>query len=469
MKTDTKKGKKLSPVNVCSLALGCIIGWGAFVMPGSVFLPKAGPIGASIAVCLASLVMIIIAVNYSYMMNKYPVAGGECIYAQEMFGRKNAYLCGWFLGLSYLCIVPLNATALNLLVRGFFGERFQKGYLYHFANDDIYIGEIILCEVVVMVFAVITIVGVKISGIIQTILCFAIVAGILFILLAAGFSHSITAERLMPVFINENNKTFGIISVFAVMPWAFVGFDTIPQTTEEIGFSIKKTRALMVIAILFGAFVYIALTVVTAAVIPEGYASWNEYISNVKNLTGILSLPTFHAAYELLGDFGLAVIVIAVLGAVLSGVLGFYMAASRLLLALSKERFIPRIFCKIHPRFKTPVYAILFVCIISMAAPFLGRTALGWIVDMSSLGAAIGYGYTSAAALKLSLREKNKKILFTGISGMFFSLIFIVLLMIPVKSIGCSLSKQAYICLMIWGIIGLVFFMTKKENDQYGN
>ena len=43
MEQNVQLEKKLSPVNVWSLALGCIIGWGAFVMPGNTFLMNAGP------------------------------------------------------------------------------------------------------------------------------------------------------------------------------------------------------------------------------------------------------------------------------------------------------------------------------------------------------------------------------------------------------------------------------------------
>ena len=43
--SETKLQKKLSPLNVWALALGSIIGWGAFVMPGNTFLPNAGPAG----------------------------------------------------------------------------------------------------------------------------------------------------------------------------------------------------------------------------------------------------------------------------------------------------------------------------------------------------------------------------------------------------------------------------------------
>ncbi len=84
-----------------------------------------------------------------------------------------------------------------------------------------------------------------------------------------------------------------------VAPWAFVGFDTIPQAAEEFEFSTKKTKTLMILSILFGAGVYVVLNTVTAAVVPEGYASWVEYIDDLPNLSGLVSLPTFHAGYQL--------------------------------------------------------------------------------------------------------------------------------------------------------------------------
>ena len=56
LKTELKLEKKLSPLNVWALALGCIIGWGAFVMPGNTFLGKAGPLGTAIAMGAAALI-----------------------------------------------------------------------------------------------------------------------------------------------------------------------------------------------------------------------------------------------------------------------------------------------------------------------------------------------------------------------------------------------------------------------------
>lgn len=458
--------KQLSPLNVWSLALGCIIGWGAFVMPGNTFLGKAGPLGTAIAMGIAALIMIIIAYNYNFMINKYPVAGGEFTYTQQAFGEKHAFVCSWFLGLSYLAIVPLNATALALIGRNLMNSVFQIGFHYNVAGYDIYLGEIILAVVALLFFAFLSIRGVKFTGGFQTGLVFALVGGVLIILVAALINPSAAFSNLSPGFYPGNTSVAGILTVVAVAPWAFVGFDTIPQAAEEFKFSTRKTKTLMVLSILFGAAVYVILNTVTAATIPEGYESWVAYIDDMPNLSGLLALPTFHAGYQLLGAAGVVFLGIAVLGAILSGIIGFYMATSRLLYSMSKEKVLPDWFGELHETYRTPAHAILFVLIIALIAPFFGRTALGWIVDMSSIGAAIGYGYTSLAAYKFAKKENKKGIMVSGIIGGIMALAFMVLLLVPIPMFNCSLGKESYICLIAWILLGGVFYWYSAKRKR---
>ncbi len=459
--------KKLSPLNVWSLALGCIIGWGAFVMPGNTFLGNAGPLGTAIAMAVAAFIMIIIAFNYNYMINKYPVAGGEFTYTQQAFGKRHAFICSWFLGLSYLAIVPLNATALALIGRNLMNNVFQIGFHYNIAGYDIFLGEIILAVVALLLFAGLSIRGVKFTGIFQTILVFALVGGVLVVTIAAILNPSISFKKLSPGFYPGNSSIVGILAVVAVAPWAFVGFDTIPQAAEEFKFSARKTKFIMVLSILFGAVVYVLLNTVTAAVVPEEYPSWDVYIKDLLNLKGLLSLPTFHAGYQLLGTAGLVFLGIAVLGAILSGIIGFYMATSRLLYSMSKENVLPGWFGELHEKYRTPAHAIQFTLAIALIGSLWGRTALGWIVDMSSIGAAIGYGYTSLAAYKFAKLEGNIGMMGTGIIGFIMSLVFIVLLLVPIPMFNCSLGKESYISLIAWIVIGIVFFFNaKKKTDN---
>ncbi len=460
--------KRLSPMNVWALALGCIIGWGAFVMPGNTFLIKAGPLGTAVAMCAAALVMIIIAFNYDFMINRYPVAGGEFTYTQKAFGKTNAFICSWFLGLSYLAIVPLNATALALIGRNLLHNIFQVGGHYSVAGYEIYFGEIVLAVAALLFFAFLTIRGVKQTGVFQTVLVFALVGGVLVIFLAALLSGKLSSANLSPGYYPGKARSAGVLAVIAVAPWAFVGFDTIPQAAEEFEFSAKKTKVIMILSILFGAAVYIMLNTVTAAVIPEGYSTWVEYIDDLPNLSGLISLPTFHAGYQLLGNVGVTLLGIAVAGAILSGITGFYMATSRLLYSMAKENVLPEWFGKLHKKYMTPANAILFVMGIALVAPFFGRTALGWIVDMSSIGAAIGYGYTSLAAFVFAKKEGNRGIMVSGLVGTLLSLMFCILLLVPLPGFDCSLGKQSYICLVIWIILGIIFYAVSQKKRSSG-
>ena len=72
MESNNKLKKYLSPIAFWALCFGCSVGWGAYVMPGMAFLPIAGPLGTVIGMALGTLIMLIIGLNYSYMMKKYP-------------------------------------------------------------------------------------------------------------------------------------------------------------------------------------------------------------------------------------------------------------------------------------------------------------------------------------------------------------------------------------------------------------
>ena len=462
--------RKLSPLNVWALAFGCIIGSGAFLLPGTSFLPKAGPVGAAAAMLAGALIMTVIASNYHYMINKFPVAGGEMTYAGEAFGEKHAFICAWFLSLSYLMIVPFNATALSMVARSFFGRIFQIGFHYEVAGYEIYFGEILLGIFALVLFAFLNIRGVKFAGVFQTILSCALVSTVLIIFSAAAAKGALSAEGFAPFFAGENRSGAfsGVIKVLAVAPFCFLGFDTTAQTAEELRFSEKHTRRIMNLAIFFGAFIYIALNLTAASCRPAGFENWAEYTAAIADggLRGVENIPTFYAARTLLGLPGLFLIGIAVLSAMCTGITGFYLATSRTLYRMAKSSILPAWFGVLHPKYKTPARTLLFILAISVIAPFFGRTALGWIVDMASLGTAIGYGYTSLAAVRFARREGKRRVMLTGVLGVIFAGIFFLLLVVPIPFFSCSLGKESFLCLFIWTMMGIVFYGWTKRRKR---
>ncbi len=480
-KNDTHLQRQLSPMHVWAIAFGCVIGWGSFINPGKKFLPNSGVAGTAIAMFLGALVMIIIAFSYAYMVPKYPKAGGEFTFTKNCFGRNAAFLCGWFLVVAYLTNVPMNSTAIGLIVDGLDGtaDILKFGFHYSIAGFDIYMGEMILAMSILLLFGYLNIIGVKKAGIIQTVLACMLVICVFTLAIAGVFSAKAKGINMEPVWgfdkaaamaanattadigrfahIGTSGIMSAILATFAIAPWAYVGFDAIPQAAEEFNFSFKKVSFIMIIAIAFGCFVYTSNNTVAAAALEN----WPDRV-----MAGEWVLLV--AAEEMLGTFGKVLIGLGVSCAVLSGIMGFYLASSRLMYSMSRDGYLPEWFGKIDPKYGTPKNAMIFCIIISLSGPILGREALGWFVDMSAIGASIGYFFTCASTLVTAKRFNDGSAFLKAMAstGVVFSVIFMILQLIPIPGLnGVHFGRESYIMLIIWVIMGLIFY--RRQHNAF--
>lgn len=483
MEDNTKKNalqKQLNPMHVWAIAFGCIIGWGSFINPGKKFLPNSGVAGTAIAMVLGALVMVIIAASYAYMVPKYPEAGGEFTFTKYCFGKRAAYLCGWFLVAAYLTNVPMNSTAIGLIVDGLDGSAdiLKFGFHYQIAGFDVWMGEMLLAMGILILFGVLNILGVKKAGFIQFVLA-AMLAICAFTLFIGGLiSAKVKGVNMQPIWgfdkaaamaADANTQNIGsfahtgargvlsaILATFAIAPWAFVGFDTIPQVAEEFKFSYKKVMLIMCIAIAFGCFVYTSNNTVAAAALEN----WPDRV-----MAGEWVLLV--AAEEMLGTFGKVVIGIGVSCAVLSGIMGFYLASSRLMFAMSRDGYLPAWFGKVDAKHHTPKNSMIFCILISLSGPILGREALGWFVDMSAIGASIGYFCTCAATIVTLRRDRDggRALHALAIIGMCFGAAFIVLQLIPIPGLsGVHFGEESYLMLLIWVVLGIAFYIRQRKS-----
>lgn len=471
--------KNLSPTHVWALAFGCIIGWGSFINPGKKFLPNSGVEGTAIAMILGALVMIIIACTYAYMVPKHPKAGGEFTFTKSSFGKVPAYICGWFLLAAYLTNVPMNSTAIGLIVDGLDGSAdiLKWGFHYSIAGFDVWAGEMILAMGILILFGILNILGVRKAGIVQTILSSLLIVSIMTLTVTAFFSDAVSVANMEPVWgfdrlaamkagatmenidefahVGQQGMISAILATFAIAPWAFVGFDTIPQAAEEFKFSYSKVMLIMVVAILFGAFVYTANNTIAAAAV----SNWPERV-----IAGEWVLLV--AAEAMLGVFGKILVGLAVSCAVLSGIMGFYLASSRLMYSMSRDGYLPMYFSTVDSRYGTPVNAMIFCIVISLSGPVLGREALGWFVDMSAIGASIGFLATSASTLVTmkAAGDGNVTLRIMAVLGALFSIAFVILQLVPIHGLsGVHFGKESYFMLLVWIVIGFVFFMARRK------
>src|SRR5699024_8724509 len=130
-----------------------------------------------------------------------------------------------------------------------------------------------------------------------------------------------------------------------------------------------------------------------------------------------------------------AILAIAIIMGIFTGLNGFLMSSSRLLFSMGRSGIMPSVFSKLHNKYKTPYVAIIFLVAITLIAPWLGRTALTWIVDMSSTGVSIAYFITCLSAARLFSYDKTSNTYGPvyktfAIIGTVVSFVFLLLLLI---------------------------------------
>ena len=463
------KGQRyLTAAGAWALAFGCSVGWGSFVMPGTTFLPLAGPVGSALGLGLGALVILIIAANYHYLMNRFPDAGGTYTYTKKSFGYDHGFLSAWFLILTYIAIIWANATALPLIARTLLGSAFQFGFDYWIAGFHVYLGEILLaCGSLVLAALVCMRRGAAEKT--QIGMAVLLFAGIVVCFAAAAFRTK-TETPFSPAFSPDHSAAGGTFTVFALAPWAYVGFESISHSAAEARFSLKRSFRIMAAALIAAGAAYALLNLLAVTALPEGDGNWTEYTARLGEKTGLAAQPTFFAAHAALGNAGSLILGIAALCGIFTGLIGNYIALSRLLTSLAEDRLLPGKIGELDGN-RVPRKAILCILFVSVLLPFFGRTAISWIVDVTTVGATIAYAFASASAWKEARAEKKRLFIFTGLTGMVVSLLFALEFLIPNIISIKTLSTESYLILAAWGILGFIVFriiLKKDANKRLG-
>lgn len=429
---------KLNKLDIFSIVLGAIIGWGSFMLPGDKFLKESGVINTFLGITLGVICIVIIEKNYSVMINEHDEEGGEFSYTYDNLGKKHGFIVGWFLTLAYFTMIPLNATAFPLVIKKIFGGVLEFGYLYNIAGYNIYLGEILTSSLIILAFALLNLKGLKKTSKVQNIIIFSLIS----MLLVIFVWMIITVDKGNFTRTYVENYSFSlseVLKVFAITPFAFIGFDAIPQLSKEFNFSKKKASRVAIISLIMGALIYNILNIITALVYSP------EVAMNLEWATGSAILTT-------LGGGAFLLLIVALSAAVWSGINGFMICSSKLLGSIANYKMLPS---KIGDVNKNGVFgnSVIAITIVSLIAPWFGRQAIIWIVDMSSLGASVAYLYVSFIALKRAQSRVGKVIAVLGVA---ISAAFIGLLLLPVSP--AVLGKESMIALAIWSVVGIVAY-----------
>ena len=459
--------RHLSMLGAWALAFGCAVGSDAFVMPWNDFLPKAGPLGTVIGIFIGGLVMAVVAWNFHYMINRQPGPGGSYAYAAKAFGNDHGYLCGVFLGFAYFAIICLDVTALVVVARYMLGDVFSFGFRYTIAKSDIYLGDILLSVFAIAVAAAICCRR-RLSGIVQTAMAVVFAAGILVCFASTTLNHSGGLGAMCPIFApDRGHGLFQVLSILAIAPWLFVGFESISNSSSEFLFPVSKSFKVMLAAIVTAVIAYALLTIIP--VLSFGDASSASWVDTVADLANSSRVPDYHAfdvARGFLGRAGGVIIGMTLVGAIFTNLVGNTVAVSRLAAAMADDGALPS-FLGGKNADGAPRNAVLSVAVLVAFVVPLGRAVIGVVVDISILGAAVAYAYTSAAAFKAARKEGKKGTQATGLLGLAISIVVIFLLVMPFMTFDTTMiATESYLVLIIWCIAALATFITVFHRDS---
>jgi len=292
---------------------------------------------------------------------------------------------------------------------------------------------------------------------------------IIIVSIAAIVSHRSTTWE--PLYVPETSVINQIVRIAVISPWAFIGFECVTHAAEEFSFDKSRLFRILVISVIITTVLYILITALSMTAYPARYDSWLEYIRDRENLDGIEALPAFYAARHYMGGMGVALLMAALLALVMTSLIGNIFALSRLFYALGKDKLLPVKYSELNNQ-EAPQNAIMLIAGVSMLIPFLGRTAIGWIVDVTTIGATLVYGIVSAAAWKRAKANGDSIERATGTAGMIVMTGFALYMLLPNLISRGSIERETYFLFVVWSILGFVFFrsvLARDKERRYGS
>src|SRR6266699_1242370 len=322
-----------------ALGVGGTIGGGIFVLVGAA-AGRAGP-GALLAFVLAFGVSLLIALPYAELACRYPLAGGGYAFARALLGEHWGFLMGWGYWGAYIFIS-------GYVTLGF------GGYLHALTGLPPVPGALAL----IGISTAINLAGVRLSGLVQSVVIgVAIVALLAFSILGLPHIHVAQFTPFMPY------GFAGVAAATLLACLAFGGFDMVAAAGEEISSPERNLPRAILLTLLAVLGLYLLITFVALGVLP-----WNEL--------GTSSAPLAAAATQFLGSTGRQLTAAAALLTTAATGNAVLVVTSRVAFAMARDRLLPGLVARVHPKTGTPWGAVLLNGILLALVALTGSVML---------------------------------------------------------------------------------------------
>ncbi|WP_347039337.1 APC family permease [Glutamicibacter halophytocola] len=439
--------KTLGNIDALALGFGAMIGFGWVVLTGS-WLENAGTMGAVVAMIVGGGIMGVVGLAYAELTAAMPKAGGEHNFILRALGPRPSFLGSWAITGGYVTIVAFEAVAFPRTVEYILPGMSQIP-LWTVAGFEVNLTWALVGVLAAIVITWINIRGVKHAGALQTfVVIFLLAIGALLI---AGSFVGGEAQNMQPLF---SNGMSGFFAVLVAVPFLFIGFDVIPQSAEEVNIPAKQIGKLVVFSVVLATIWYVMVVLTTSSAMPA------DQLSGVD----IATADAFGALFG--SDFMAKVLIAGGVAGILTSWNSLLLGASRLVYSLARSGMLPEWFGQLHPKYRTPANALIFIGGISMIAPFFGAEMLGWLVDSGAPSIIVAYLLVSVTFLVLRRKEPQMdrplKVGGNGPGGLVIGWASVILtaalFSLYMPGMPASLSWEPWVIFAVWWVLGAVFF-----------
>jgi amino acid transporter len=370
--------RDLSYFDLTNIVVGAIVGSDIYIASAI----TAGLIGPFSIVCwvIAGVMATVLALVFAYSSYYVPKVGGSFAYVSTAFNDFVGFLAGWSMWIAEVLALPVFALTF-------------ANYLGYFVHLGFY--EALLVKALFLFgLTLVNIVGVKAAGRVNDVLTIAKLSP-LFILVIAGFVSFAYNPSLLSHYsplapLGLGNIGLALVLIF----WAYVGFELGTLPSAEV----KNPRSTVPKAIVTGMAIVMAFYLSTNFVI-FGTLGWGRLAAT--------AVPLVVVGSALLGPLGAGMMsvgaLVSVSGSDESGILG----TARLSYAMAVDGLFPRLFAKVHPKYKTPYMGLIAQAIIALALS--AYTGLSNIISFSVFNLAFCFLLVCLALLRLK-KEKGGRL-----------------------------------------------------------
>lgn len=339
--------RALGPVEGTCIVIGTVLSSGVFLLP-SVVAGSAGRFGIGgvlLTWLVAGLLSIAGALAFAELASMFPSAGGQYVFLREAYGKRVAFLFGWT---EFWLARPAAIAA----VAAAFAT--AAGNFTHFETEWS-----IRWTAFLLVFAitVINYLGVRTSGTVQVLLTATKVAALATLAVCAFGLPGGSFHNWGPLFHSPEPGEGGLewlmrlssavgASLLAAL-WAFNGWTNAAAVSEEMKEPRRDVPRALVLGTVALTLIYLAAALAYHYVLPMADVSGSRHVAA-------------DVASVLFGSPGPAIIGIVAVAAAFSTVNGLLLTGPRIFYAMARDGLFFREMAEIHPRFRTPSWAILF-------------------------------------------------------------------------------------------------------------